>query len=57
MGAKHDKVVTHPEGLPPMNSYNPLPYAHERSRGKLKTLYVHYHNAYGNKIYQGGVIS
>ena len=48
MATKHGKVVTHCEGLPPINSYNPL-----NIKDKLKT-YLHYHKAYGHKAYQGG---
>ena len=49
MATKHDKVVTHHEGFPPTNLHNPV---QERSRDRLKTLHLHYRNAYGHKIYQ-----
>ena len=51
MATKHDKVVTHRDGFPVINLYNSLNMC---SRDKLKTLYLHYHNAYGHKTYQAG---
>ena len=54
MATKHSKVVIHLEGPPPINSYNPLnKYVYEWSCDKLKISFIHYHNAYGQKTYQG----
>ena len=51
MTTKHDQVVTHREGLPPINSYNPLKiFSREVSDG-LKALYLHYHSTYGYQTY------
>ena len=50
MTSKHGKVVTHCERLPHINSNSPC--VHERSCGKLKILYLHYHYAYCHKTYQ-----
>ena len=53
MITKHGKVKTHHKNLSPKNSYNPLDMFLERLCHKLKTLYVHYHEACGHKTYQG----
>ena len=55
MASKHDKVVILSEGVSPMNSHNPLNMWSGGSCDKLKT-YLHYHNAYDHKTYQGGDI-
>ena len=44
MATKYGKVVTHLEGLPPINSYNPLKCICKRSRDRLKT-YLDNHNS------------
>ena len=51
MAIKHGKMMTHLDGLPPINSHNPLDMCSRESRDKLKT-YLHHHNAYGHKTYQ-----
>ena len=56
MASKHDKVVILSEGVPPMNLHNPLNMWSGGSCDKLKK-YLHYHNAYDHKTYQGGDIS
>ena len=48
MVTKHGKVVTYCESLLPINSQNPVNMGHVRSRDKLTTFYLHYHNAYGH---------
>ena len=52
MAIKHGSIVTYLDGLQPINSHNPLKCVHERSHEKLKTLYLHHHNAYGHNTYQ-----
>ena len=53
MATKHGKVVTYLEGLPAINSHNPL---NSWSLEKLKTIHLHYHNAYDHQTCQGGTI-
>ena len=55
MATKRGKVVTHCQGLRPINSYKPLNMYWEEVTWKLET-YLHYHNAYGHKTYQFGDI-
>ena len=45
MVTKHGKVIPHHEGLPSINSYNPL-----------NMCYLNYHNAYSHKAYPSGDI-
>ena len=52
MAIKHGKMLVHLDGLPPINSHNPLNMcSRECSRDKLKT-YLYQQNAYGHKTYQ-----
>ena len=51
MVTKHGKVVTYGGEFLLLNSHNPL---NMWSRDKLKTLFLHYCNAFGHQTYQGG---
>ena len=55
MTTRYGKVVTQCKRLQLINSYNPLNMCSQEIRDKLIT-YLHYHNAYGHKAYQGGDI-
>ena len=48
--AKFGKGVTYHEEVPATKSYEPR--GPSRSRDKLKSLYLHYRNVYGHKIWQ-----
>ena len=44
------------ERLPSLNSDKTVYNCHMKSRGELKTLYLHYHNLYGHQTCQGDEI-
>ena len=48
MATKNGKAVTYRERYQTINLQNTC---HVTSRGELKTLYLHYHNAYGHQTY------
>ena len=49
-------MVIYHEELPHRNSHTSLTCGCVNSSDKLKTLYLHFHNTYGKKTYQGGGI-
>ena len=50
MAIKRGEIVTHHDGLPPINSYNPLNVCLRVK--KLKTFYFRHHIAYRHKSHQ-----
>ena len=57
MATQNDKVVTTREGLPHINSNNPLQVcSREITRENENIKYVQHHSSYGHKIYRGGGI-
>ena len=45
MATKHSNI----------NSRSPLNMCSREVKGRIKKIYLHYHNAYDHKFYQGGV--
>ena len=53
MATKHSKmVVTYRDGLPAINSHNPLNMDSREVMWQIKNIYLHHHNSYGHKTYQ-----
>ena len=51
MATKHGKMVTHHDGLPPINSHNSLKHVFTKGHVTLKIFYFLHHNAYVRMTY------